>query len=171
MSTPPSHLFYIQSLVSTPSPTTLLIDVREPAELDATGRIPGAVSMPITSNSDAIYLSREDFYDRFGFEKPGFSSSTDNELGEAVSKGNPKPYAAGHGGADVGAGAEEAEMEDEQGDGKSEVREVVFYCHAGVRSRTAMQMAAGEGGWKGVGVGQWAGGWAEWEKKKGSVER
>ncbi|KAL8725726.1 MAG: hypothetical protein Q9166_007176 [cf. Caloplaca sp. 2 TL-2023] len=163
----------IQSLSSHPSPTRLLIDVREPAELEATGRIPSAVSMPITSNPDAIYLSPEDFHDRFGFEKPGnpsvsSSDESDEELGEAVSEGNPKPYAAGHGGADVGVAAEAEEEGDEGGDG---VREVVFYCKAGVRSRAAMQMAAGEGGWKGVRVGQWGGGWVEWEQEGGKVER
>ncbi|KAL9000426.1 MAG: hypothetical protein Q9169_000943 [Polycauliona sp. 2 TL-2023] len=185
----------IHSLSSNPNPTTLLIDVREPSELDSTGRIPSAVSMPIVSNPDAIYLSPEDFEERFGFAKPGSfssspssspssstsSSSTDAEADEireqqeelAQGKGNPAPYAAGHGGADVGAASLEKEEGEEVKEGEEEdkVREVVFYCKAGVRSRAAMQMALGEGGWKGVEIGQWSGGWVEWEKEGGRVER
>lgn len=86
---------------------------------------------------------------------------------------NPKPYAAGHAGADVGAAAEEeAETDGGMGDGEGEgVKEVVFFCKAGVRSRAAMQMALGEGGWRGVRVGQWGGGWVEWENRGGEVER
>lgn len=77
------------------------------------------------------------------------------------------PHAAGHGGADVGV--EGGGGLGEEGEG--EVEEVVFYCKAGVRSRAAAQMAMGEGGWKGVKVGQWGGGWVEWEKMGGKVER
>jgi len=51
------------------------------------------------------------------------------------------------------------------------VEEVVFYCKAGVRSRTAARMAVGEGGWRGVKVGEMGGGWLEWEVKGGEVER
>ncbi|KAL8853843.1 MAG: hypothetical protein Q9221_001314 [Calogaya cf. arnoldii] len=169
----------IQSLASTPHPSTLLIDVREPSELDSTGRIPSAVSMPIVSNPDAIYLSPDDFEERFGFPKPGSESTSSMENADMdeireqrddveESQGNPAPYAAGHGGADVGAASLEGE-----GEGVSEdrVKEVVFYCKAGVRSRAAMQMAQGEGGWKGVKIGQWAGGWVEWKKEGGKVER
>ncbi|KAL8845122.1 MAG: hypothetical protein Q9176_000290 [Flavoplaca citrina] len=172
----------IQSLSSSPHPHTLLIDVREPSELDSTGRIPSAVSMPIVSNPDAIYLNPEDFEERFGFPKPGSSSSSSSisatdaddirEQSEEVesSKGNPAPYTAGHGGADVGAASVD-EDGDVGGQEDDRVQEVVFYCKAGVRSRAAMQMAQGEGGWNGVNVGQWAGGWVEWEKEGGKVER
>lgn len=83
--------------------------------------------------------------------------------------GNPAPYVAGHGGADVGAASVSVD-DDVEGQGGG-VQEVVFYCKAGVRSRAAMQMARGEGGWEGVGVGQWEGGWVEWEKEGGKVER
>lgn len=125
--------------------------------------------MPITSNPDAIYLPAADFHERFGFAKPDGEGGGEGEA--AVSEGNPRPYAAGFGGADVGAAAEEKEdggMQEEEEEG---VKEVVFFCKAGVRSRAAMQMANGEGGWKGVRVGQWSGGWMEWEEKGGKVER
>lgn len=88
--------------------------------------------------------------------------------------GNPAPYVAGHGGADVGAASFSVDDKvegDGEGEGEGGVREVVFYCKVGVRSRAAMQMARGEGGWEGVGVGQWEGGWVEWEKEGGKVER
>ncbi|KAM0797293.1 Rhodanese-like domain-containing protein, partial [Usnea florida] len=60
----------IQHLTASPSPTRLIIDVREPAELRQTGKIPGALSMPLTSNPDAFYLDGGAFFERFGFEKP-----------------------------------------------------------------------------------------------------
>ncbi len=85
--------------------------------------------------------------------------------------GNPAPYVAGHGGADVGAASVSVDEGMGDGEGGEGVQDVVFYCKAGVRSRAAMQMARGEGGWEGVGVGQWEGGWVEWEKEGGKVER
>ena len=48
-----------------------IIDVREPGEVAQTGRIPGAVNVPVTSAPDSFHLSAEDFEDRFGFERPG----------------------------------------------------------------------------------------------------
>ena len=61
----------IQSLSTTPSPTRILIDVREPNELQATGKIPTAQNLPITSAADGFFLPADEFEDRFGFEKPG----------------------------------------------------------------------------------------------------
>src|ERR1700753_3805141 len=49
--------------------TTKLVDVREPSEY-ASGHIPTAQNMPITSSPDALFLSAEDFAERFGFPKP-----------------------------------------------------------------------------------------------------
>ncbi|OJJ75155.1 hypothetical protein ASPBRDRAFT_118406 [Aspergillus brasiliensis CBS 101740] len=64
---------------SLPSTTTntpthkpiILIDVREPAELSSTGIIPSAVSVPLASQPDALFLTPEEFETRFGFPKPG----------------------------------------------------------------------------------------------------
>ncbi|MCJ1249726.1 hypothetical protein MMC30_006952 [Trapelia coarctata] len=53
-----------------PSPKTILIDVREPRET-AAGHIPGAKFLPITSNPDALFLPPEEFEERFGWQKPG----------------------------------------------------------------------------------------------------
>lgn len=61
----------IQDLVSSPSPDQILIDVREPSELLATGRIPTAKSVPISSAPDAFFMSEEDFETKFGFQRPG----------------------------------------------------------------------------------------------------
>jgi len=44
-------------------------DVREPSEYEA-GYIPGAINLPIKSQADAIFLTEEEFEDRFGFSKP-----------------------------------------------------------------------------------------------------
>lgn len=47
-----------------------MTDVREPGELQQTGRIPGAVNVPITSAPDSFHISDEEFEDRFGFPRP-----------------------------------------------------------------------------------------------------
>ena len=49
----------------------MLIDVREPHELEATGRIPGAHNVPISTFPDAVFLPPDEFVARFGVEKPG----------------------------------------------------------------------------------------------------
>lgn len=45
--------------------------MREPAELSSTGIIPSAVSVPLASQPDALFLTPEEFETRFGFPKPG----------------------------------------------------------------------------------------------------
>ncbi|EEA21702.1 Thiosulfate sulfurtransferase rdl2, mitochondrial [Talaromyces marneffei ATCC 18224] len=60
----------INSKTSHSPSNTILIDVREPAELAATGIIPGAVSIPLASQPDAYFLPAEEFKTRFGFAKP-----------------------------------------------------------------------------------------------------
>ena len=47
-----------------------MIDVREPSELHATGRIPTAHNLPINSAPEALFLPADDFEERFGFKKP-----------------------------------------------------------------------------------------------------
>ncbi|GAW18648.1 hypothetical protein ANO14919_081290 [Xylariales sp. No.14919] len=66
----------IQSLSSNPSPTspTIIIDVREPAELRDTGRIPGALNIPISTAPDSFHIGDAEFEDRFGFARPGPAS-------------------------------------------------------------------------------------------------
>ncbi|PSN71241.1 Rhodanese-like protein, partial [Corynespora cassiicola Philippines] len=59
----------VQRLISSPSDTTVLIDVREPSEY-FTNSIPTAINIPVTSQPDALLLSEEEFEDRFGFQKP-----------------------------------------------------------------------------------------------------
>ncbi|EXJ82644.1 hypothetical protein A1O3_06457 [Capronia epimyces CBS 606.96] len=61
----------IQSLTAQADPKRILIDVREPAELQSTGKIPGSHNLPVTSAPDAFFLPAEEFEERFGFEKPG----------------------------------------------------------------------------------------------------
>ncbi|KAI0132768.1 Rhodanese domain protein [Xylariales sp. AK1849] len=57
--------------VSGLSADTTLIDVREPSELSSTGKIPGALNIPITTSPDSFHITAEEFEDRFGFERPG----------------------------------------------------------------------------------------------------
>lgn len=61
----------IADISASPSPNRILIDVREPSELLATGRIPTAKSVPISSAPDAFFMSAEDFETKFGFDRPG----------------------------------------------------------------------------------------------------
>ncbi|KAI9789196.1 MAG: hypothetical protein M1816_006330 [Peltula sp. TS41687] len=76
-SNPPSIKPYtyeeIRTLSTTSSssspPSTILIDVREPSEY-AGGYIPSAVNMPIQSQPDSLFLSPDEFRDRYGFDKP-----------------------------------------------------------------------------------------------------
>ncbi len=63
------RLLQVKAIVESPSDDTLLIDVREPAEYEA-GYIPTAINIPISSQPDALFLTPEEFEDRFGFMKP-----------------------------------------------------------------------------------------------------
>lgn len=107
--------------------------------------------MPLTSNPDAFYLNEGDFFDRFGFAKPQRRRAGGDGDGEGVG---------------VGDGMSVEKEEEEKG--KEGVEEVIFYCKAGVRSRAAARMARE---WGGVRIGDMTGGWMEWERKGGPVER
>ncbi|MDI1485435.1 MAG: Thiosulfate sulfurtransferase rdl2, mitochondrial [Ramalina farinacea] len=157
----------LSPLTASPSPHRLIIDVREPSELADTGRIPSAVSMPITSNPDAFYLDNEEFFERFGFEKPVSSRKR-----EGRGDGGANPYTEALKRREAGAGlngGDEVEVggEEDATDGGG-VEEVIFYCKAGVRSRAAARMARE---WQGVKVGDMKGGWLEWSANGGEVER
>jgi rhodanese-related sulfurtransferase len=78
----------LQKLTSTPNPSITIIgtsnhhkhsstqltppptDVREPHELQTSGRIPHALNIPITSAPDSFHISADEFEDRFGFPRP-----------------------------------------------------------------------------------------------------
>ncbi|KAI1660786.1 Rhodanese-like protein [Daldinia decipiens] len=66
----------IKTAVSTPTstPKVTIIDTREPSELAATGRIPGALNIPIASAPESFHIPADEFADRFGFERPAPSS-------------------------------------------------------------------------------------------------
>ncbi|OQE39142.1 hypothetical protein PENCOP_c007G05715 [Penicillium coprophilum] len=106
----------------------ILIDVREPAELQGTGIIPSAVSIPLASQPDALYLTPDEFETRFGFAKPD----------PAESEGEPA--------------------------------QMVFYCKAGVRAKTAAQMAV-QAGYDPANIGVYPGSWLDWERHGGKVEK
>jgi len=61
----------VNAHLAKPNPNRILIDTREPSELQATGTIPGSLNIPITSKPDSWFISAEEFEDRFGFERPG----------------------------------------------------------------------------------------------------
>ncbi|XXG99286.1 hypothetical protein Hte_005623 [Hypoxylon texense] len=76
----------IQALTSsTPStsssrPRVTLIDVREPSEVSQTGRIPGALNVPIASAPDSFHVGPDEFEDRYGAPRP----DPDPAAGEVV---------------------------------------------------------------------------------------
>lgn len=47
----------------------MLIDVREPHEY-VEGHVPNSINIPVNSSPGALFLSPEEFEDKFGFEKP-----------------------------------------------------------------------------------------------------
>ncbi|CAK7241095.1 MAG: Thiosulfate sulfurtransferase rdl2, mitochondrial [Sporothrix thermara] len=60
----------MQKLVKKPDSSIVIVDAREPAELKDTGRIPGAINIPVTTAPDSFFLPDEEFEDRFGFARP-----------------------------------------------------------------------------------------------------
>ncbi|KAI0844721.1 Rhodanese-like protein [Daldinia vernicosa] len=62
----------LKTAISTPNstPKVTIIDTREPSELSSTGRIPGALNIPIVSAPDSFHIPADEFADRFGFERP-----------------------------------------------------------------------------------------------------
>jgi rhodanese-related sulfurtransferase len=105
----------------------IIIDVREPAELTATGIIPGAIAIPLTSQPDAYFLPPEEFETRFGFAKPG------------------------------------------EADGQ-QTRDIVFYCRAGVRARSAAQLAV-QAGYDPTRISVYEGSWLDWSDRGGRVQK
>jgi rhodanese-related sulfurtransferase len=47
-----------------------LLDVREPHELQESGRIPGALNIPVSSAPDSFHISADEFEDRYGYPRP-----------------------------------------------------------------------------------------------------
>ncbi|RAL09846.1 rhodanese-like domain-containing protein [Aspergillus homomorphus CBS 101889] len=134
--TPPSH----------PLKSLILIDVREPAELNATGIIPGAVSVPLASQPDALFLTPDEFETRFGFPKPG----VEEEGTLSATDGN--------------------KTEGGKNEGQDNAPEIVFYCKAGVRARAAAQLAV-QAGYDASRIGVYEGSWLDWADRGGRVER
>ncbi|CAM9019612.1 unnamed protein product [Wickerhamomyces anomalus] len=59
----------IKNLVTNPDPNKLLVDVREPSEVQEYA-IPNSINIPYKSTPGALDLSPEEFEDVFKFEKP-----------------------------------------------------------------------------------------------------
>ncbi|KAL7805962.1 Rhodanese-like protein [Trichoderma aethiopicum] len=53
-----------------PKDKVVIVDVREPHELLDTGKIPGAINIPITSAVQSFHISDEDFEDMYGYARP-----------------------------------------------------------------------------------------------------
>lgn len=97
----------------------VIVDVREPYELFETGKIPGAINIPITTAVQSFHIPEEDFEEMYGFERP------------------PKN------------------------------KELLFYCKAGVRAKSAAHLAQHAGWTK---VSDYPGSWLDWAAQNGPVE-
>lgn len=168
------HNWFVPYPLFSPSPqinSKTNSDVREPTELLTTGRIPTALSMPLNSNPNAIYLFPEAFRAKFGFDKPGLSSPSTSSPPSSLPS-SPSPSSTSSSSSSSSPPPEAgASTEDKEDPNEEKVQEVIFYCLAGVRSKKAAELAASEDGWSGVRVGEWGGGWSEWEGRGGRVQR
>jgi len=61
----------VKAFSEKPDLNRILIDSREPSELQTTGTIPGSLNIPIKSQPDSFFITEEEFEDRFGFDRPG----------------------------------------------------------------------------------------------------
>lgn len=66
----------INDLITKPDSSKILVDVREPTELQNLGYIPTALNIPFKSAPGALNLPEDEFEDIFKFQKP----STEKEL-------------------------------------------------------------------------------------------
>ncbi|XP_058178805.1 uncharacterized protein LOC131294778 [Anopheles ziemanni] len=67
----PQLVAYYDEIVDLPNhPEKLLIDVREPTELAATGRIPTSINIPLKTVRTELTLSPETFEAKYGRQKP-----------------------------------------------------------------------------------------------------
>lgn len=53
----------------------VIVDVREPGEIQSTGKIPGAINIPITSAAQSFHVPEADFEHVYGFERPSRDST------------------------------------------------------------------------------------------------
>ncbi|KAL6858482.1 Rhodanese-like protein [Trichoderma novae-zelandiae] len=62
----------VKALVENKDPEhkVVIVDVREPHELLDTGKIPGAINIPITSAVQSFHISDDDFEDLHGYARP-----------------------------------------------------------------------------------------------------
>lgn len=157
--------------------------------------------MPLTSNPDAFYLGDEEFFERFGFERPRAVGSRDGGKGEGDGRGTRaespfspvmKARAAGSWGGE-GVEGDRGRVDREKGYGE--------HGDGNVRARAMGEGGGGDAGrgaasegveevvfyckagvrsraaarmareWTGVRVGDMTGGWIEWEGRGGKVER
>ncbi|XP_032678221.1 thiosulfate sulfurtransferase/rhodanese-like domain-containing protein 3 isoform X2 [Odontomachus brunneus] len=65
------NVSYEQLLEAQKDDSVLIIDVREQAEINKTGKLPGSIHVPMGSVSSTLQiLSEEDFVERYGKPKP-----------------------------------------------------------------------------------------------------
>lgn len=138
-----------------------------------TGRIPGAHHLPWNSNPNALHLSPEEFFIRFGFVKPNTTPEERSKRRSAIAVSIKKLEESGKPDeVDKAKIAAENLKVLEQLDTGEEVKEVMFYCRSGVRSSQAAHLANLEVMWAAnVQNGDLKGGWLEWAAQGGKAEK
>ena len=56
-------------------PNVLVVDVRNPGEIEKRGRIPNSINMPLKALETVLKMSEENFFDEMGFKKGELSNS------------------------------------------------------------------------------------------------
>ncbi|KAH6687944.1 Rhodanese-like domain-containing protein [Plectosphaerella plurivora] len=55
---------------ATGSGKVVIVDTREPGELEQTGSIPGALNIPISSRPESFFITDDEFEARYGYDRP-----------------------------------------------------------------------------------------------------
>jgi len=73
-------------------PKVLVVDVRNPGEIEKHGKILNAINMPLKALNDILKMSEEEFFEEMGLKKEELSSS----LLITYCRSGPRGFKAGH---------------------------------------------------------------------------
>ncbi|XP_011695310.1 PREDICTED: heat shock protein 67B2-like isoform X2 [Wasmannia auropunctata] len=61
---------YEELLKDQKNPEVLIVDVREPSEIQETGKLPGSINVPMNNLQELVNLSDDEFLNKYGKSKP-----------------------------------------------------------------------------------------------------
>ncbi|KAK2145468.1 hypothetical protein LSH36_680g03040 [Paralvinella palmiformis] len=173
-------------------PEVLIIDVREPKEIEQTGMMPGAINIPITKLKSSLALDKEDFKAQYKSTKPASTGDNlvfyglsnvrseaalelahkagfKNLLGHPALKVNPVIYLfflpiSEVGLVEIALSCSRQQFCAEFGVEKPSCSDqIVFTCMRGIRSNTAVCITQNLGYER---AKHYPGGWQEWSEKE-----